>query len=74
VVAGRDWHKLVAVDLTIGRIVWQQELGAKPITAAEVANGSVVLTQGGAKRWFNVFTGKEDRSFEKVGMPRADTL
>jgi hypothetical protein len=74
VVAGRDWHKLVAVDLTIGKIVWQQELGATPITAADVAHGSVVLTQGGAKRWFNVFTGKEDRSFEKVGMPHADTL
>jgi len=72
-VAGRDWHKLVAVDLTIGRIIWQQELGAAPIQAADLERGSVVLTQGGAKRWFNVFTGKEDRSFEKVGVPRADT-
>lgn len=74
VVSGRDWHQLVAIDLRIGQIVWQQELGAKPIEAAALENGAVVLTQGGAKRWFNVFTGREDRSFEKVGIPPVDAL
>jgi hypothetical protein len=69
-VSGRDWHQLAAIDLRIGKIVWQQELGAAPIDGAQLEDGSVVVTQRAAKRWFNVLTGQEDRSLEKVGMPQ----
>lgn len=68
-VAGDGWNQLTGVDLKIGSVLWQQELGPTPIEAATVEGGAIVLTQGGKKRWFNVFTGKEDRSVEKVGLP-----
>ncbi|MDX2089149.1 MAG: hypothetical protein SFX73_14930 [Kofleriaceae bacterium] len=68
-VAGEGWNQLTAVDLKIGTVLWQRELDAAPVEAARVEGGTIVVTQAGKKRWFNVFTGKEDRTFEKVGIP-----
>jgi hypothetical protein len=75
-VEGDGWNHLAAVDLKIGQILWTRELGATPITGGVVEGGYLVLEQAGTKygkRWFNVFTGKEDRSVDKQGKPWEDT-
>lgn len=72
IIAGDGWNQLVAVDLRIGQPLWKKELGPTPITGGRIESGQLVLDQAGTKygkRWFNVFTGKEDRSTEKHGKP-----
>ena len=71
-VEGDGWTQLSAVDLKLGTILWTKELGPTPITGGVIEGGQLVLDQAGTKygkRWFNVFTGKEDRSVEKHGKP-----
>lgn len=68
-VYGDGWTQLVGVSLALGTPMWKVELGPRPIEAGGVEGGQVWLQQAGTKRWFNVFTGKEDRSMEKVGPP-----
>lgn len=75
IVAGEGWNQLTAVDLKLGTALWVKELGATPITGGTVEGGQLVLEQAGTKygkRWFNVFTGKEDTSVEKRGKPWED--
>jgi hypothetical protein len=71
-VEGDGWNQINGVDLKLGTILWTKELGATPITGGVVEGAYLVLEQAGTKygkRWFNVFTGKEDRSVEKQGKP-----
>ncbi len=72
IVAGDGWNQVTAVDLKLGTAIWTKELGATPITGGTIEGGQLVLDQVGTKygkRWFNVFTGKEDKSVEKRGKP-----
>jgi len=67
IVAGDGWNQVVAVDLTLGNPLWKQDLGPAPVTAGGMTGGNLWLVQGGLKRWFNVFSGKEDRSMTRTG-------
>lgn len=67
IVGGDGWNQVVAIDLTLGNPLWKQELGAAPVTGGGIEGGNVWLVQGGLKRWFNVFSGKEDRSLGRTG-------
>lgn len=69
IVSGPDWNTITAVDLQNGNKLWIKELGKAPITAGGVTGGLVWLEQAGTKRYFHVFTGKEDRSSEATGIP-----
>ncbi len=69
IVGGADWNTMTAIDLRNGTKLWTTELGKEPITAGEVTGGLVQLEQAGAKRYFRVFSGKEDRSSEATGIP-----
>lgn len=68
-VSGDGWNRLVAVGLDLGKIVWKQDLAPAPIESAGIEPGFVWVQQAGAKRWFNVLSGKEDRSVDKIGPP-----
>lgn len=58
IVAGPDWHQLVAIDLTSGKALWLSELGAAPVVAGGVTAGVVWIDQGpGGKRCFDAVTG-----------------
>ena len=70
IVTGKDWVQLIGVDLTIGKILWSSDLLDQPVTAAGLdTDGHVWIEQGGEKRYYDVFTGKENRSPDKRGMP-----
>jgi hypothetical protein len=69
IVGGADWSTMTAIDLRNGAKLWITELGKEPITAGGVTGGLVWLEQGGTKRYFRVFSGKEDRSSEATGIP-----
>lgn len=58
-VAGRDWHHLVAFDLTTGKPLWKHDLGATPVRAGRIEGGTLILEQGEATRRFDVRTGAE---------------
>lgn len=72
IVVGDGWAQLIAVDLGIGKIVWEQALAPAPVELGGVEAGHVWIQQGGARRHFDVFTGKENRSWDKRGMPPAE--
>jgi hypothetical protein len=57
VVAGPGWHQLVAIDLTSGKALWAQELGAAPVRAGGVRGDHVWVDQGGGPESFAVTTG-----------------
>lgn len=69
IVGGADWNQMTAIDLSNGTKLWTTELGKEPITAGQVTGGLVWLEQAGTKRYFRVFSGKEDRSSEATGIP-----
>ena len=72
IIEGDGWNQVVAIDLKLGTALWKKELGATPITGGSIEGGQLVLEQLGTKygkRWFDVFTGKEDKSTEKMGKP-----
>ncbi|MBL0215563.1 MAG: PQQ-binding-like beta-propeller repeat protein [Myxococcales bacterium] len=69
VIAGDDWNQITAIDLKTGKKLWTAELGPTPVTAGEVTGGLIRIEQGSQKRYFHVFTGKEDRSSEATGIP-----
>jgi hypothetical protein len=69
IVSGEGWHQLSAVALELGKIVWTRDLGPAQVEAGGIEQGFVWIQQGTSKRWFNVFTGKEDRSMDKIGPP-----
>ena len=68
-VAGDGWNRLVTVSLDLGKILWKRELAPGPIEGAGIEKGFVWVQQRGAKRWFHVFAGGEDRSVDKIGPP-----
>ena len=73
IVTGKDWVQLIGVDLTIGKILWSRDLLDQPVTAAGLeTDGHVWVEQGGVKRFFDVFTGKENLSWEKRGLPPSE--
>jgi len=59
IVAGPDWHHLVATDLRTGKGLWSRELGPVAIRAGGVKGDLVWLDQGGAPRLFRVATGAD---------------
>jgi hypothetical protein len=73
VVAGEGWNQLTAIDLKTGLTLWTAELGPSPVTSGNVAGPFVILEQatgqGAQKRYFHIYTGKEDRSSEVTGVP-----
>ena len=69
VIAGEGWNELTAIDLRLGTKLWTNSLGPAPITAGGVKGGLVWIEQGGTKRYFKVFTGREDVSSETTGIP-----
>ena len=69
IVGGADWNTMTGLDLRTGNKLWITELGKEPITSGVVTGGLVRLEQGGTKRYFRVFSGKEDRSSEATGIP-----
>lgn len=60
VVAGPDWHQLVAIDLASGRALWSRELGAAPVRAGGVQADRVWLEQAAGRRFFHATTGEDD--------------
>ncbi len=64
--------RLVAVDLRLGKMIWQRQLAHVPVDAGGVEGSHVWIDQGGRKRFFAVFSGKEDRSDERIGPPAQD--
>lgn len=68
-VSGDGWNRLVAVGLDLGKILWKRDLAPGPIESGGIEKGFVWIQQRGEKRWFNVFSGAEDRSVDKIGPP-----
>ena len=58
-VAGPDWHQLVAIDLASGKGLWLRELGPDPIRAAGVDRHGVWIEQGTRRRTFAPLTGTD---------------
>lgn len=57
IVRGDGWGQLVAIDLASGEALWKQELGAAPVTAGGVGDGTIWLEQGGQRREYDVRDG-----------------
>jgi hypothetical protein len=57
-VAGKDWHQLVALDLQTGKGAWSRELGPAAIQAGGLFGDFVWVRQGTAPRLFHVATGE----------------
>jgi hypothetical protein len=58
VVAGPDWHQLVAIELKVGRALWSRELGPGPVRAGGVEGDLVWIDQApGGRHCFHVVTG-----------------
>jgi len=68
-VSGEGWSQIVGVSLDLGKILWKRDLSPAAIESGGIEGGFVWVQQAGAKRWFNVFSGKEDRSVDKIGPP-----
>jgi hypothetical protein len=58
VVAGPDWHQLVALDLLSGKALWMRELGPAPVHAGGVRGDAVWVDQGDGPQSFAVTTGE----------------
>lgn len=67
IVAGDTWNQVMAIDLQTGRALWKRDFRAPAATGARVQGGNLVIDHDGKSHWFNVFTGKEDTSFETTG-------
>jgi len=59
IVAGPDWHQLVAIELATGKALWKAELGAAAVTDGGVADGAVWIAQQGQRRRFEIHSGRE---------------
>ena len=59
IVAGADWHQLVAIELATGKALWKAELGPAAVTDGGVADGAVWLEQQGHRRRFEIHSGRE---------------
>lgn len=74
IVSGSDWNQLIAMDLKLGTRLWKQELGPGAVTGGSVEGGLVKVEHAKISRWFNVFTGQEDKSFETTGRRPGDPV
>lgn len=59
IVAGPDWHQLVAIDLASGRPLWARELGPAPVRAGGVTGAQVWIDQGAGPHAYAALTGKD---------------
>ena len=59
IVAGPDWHQLVAIDLASGHALWARELGPAAVRAGGVAGDQVWIDQGAGPHAFAALTGQE---------------
>jgi hypothetical protein len=59
IVAGADWHQLVAIDLDTGKALWKTELGRTPIDSGGVDHEVVWIEQAGVRRSFESDSGAE---------------
>jgi hypothetical protein len=66
IVAGPDWHQLVAIDLASGHALWARELGPAPVRAGGVTRGQVWIDQGGGPHTFAALTGRDGEAFRPV--------
>jgi hypothetical protein len=57
IVAGPDWHQLVAIELTSGKALWARELGKAPVRAGGIEADHVWIDQGAGRVAFSVLTG-----------------
>jgi hypothetical protein len=57
IVAGPDWHQLVAIDLASGHALWARELGPAPVRAGGVTGEQVWIDQGAGPHGYAVLTG-----------------
>lgn len=71
-VSGDGWQRLLGVDLGLGKVIWKRDLSPAAVEGAGLDAGAVWIQQGGKKRWFGVFDGKEDRRVERIGPPPDD--
>lgn len=69
IVAGKDWHQLVAIDLRTGHALWYQELGPSPVRSAGVQGGVVWVVLGDGKHYFRVFNGAPDATPADAAKP-----
>ncbi len=69
IVAGKDWHQLVGIDLRTGHALWYQELGPSPVTSAGVEGGLVWVIQQDGKHYFRVFNGVRDATPADAAKP-----
>ncbi|HEV7557861.1 MAG TPA: hypothetical protein VGO00_20485 [Kofleriaceae bacterium] len=58
IVAGPDWHQLVAIELATGKALWKAELGPAEVTDGGVADGAVWIAQPGQRRRFEIHSGR----------------
>jgi hypothetical protein len=66
-VAGPDWHQLVAFDLTSGEASWRVELGPQPVADGGVSDGIIWVRQGSVTRRFHARDGSEARKTAIIG-------
>jgi outer membrane protein assembly factor BamB len=59
IVAGPDWHQLVAIDLATGQALWARELGSAPVRAGGVTGAQVWIDQGAGPHVYAALTGKD---------------
>ena len=59
IVAGPDWHQLVAIDLASGHALWARELGPAPVRAGGVSGEQVWIDQGAGPHGYAVRTGTD---------------
>ncbi len=68
-ISGDGWSRIVGIGIDLGKILWKRDLAPTPIESGGIEGGFVWVQQSGTRRWFNGFSGKEDRSVEKIGPP-----
>jgi hypothetical protein len=59
IVAGSDWHQLVAIELSTGRGLWKVELGPGAVTDGGLLDNAVWIAQPGQRRRFEIYSGRE---------------
>jgi hypothetical protein len=59
IVAGPDWHQLVAIELATGKALWKAELGPAEVTDGGVTDVAVWIAQAGQRRRFEIHSGRE---------------
>lgn len=58
IVSGPGWAQVVAIELDRGQGVWKTDLGAEPITAGAIEGDKLWVEQGGARKLFDLGSGR----------------